>query len=80
MTELELAVADHQPHMLGISEANFEQSHDLENVQLADYDLFLTKTIENSYLGVSRIACYKHNSLVGSMREDFASYIGSGNT
>ena len=34
MTQLELAVADHRPHLLGISEANFRQGHDLEDVQI----------------------------------------------
>ena len=33
MTQLELAVADHQPHLLGVSEANFRRDHDLEEVQ-----------------------------------------------
>ena len=74
MTELELAVADHQPHLLGISEANFKSVHDLEEVQLEDYELFLSKTIDNPELGISRVVCYKHSSLVGSMREDLMSY------
>ena len=73
MTELELAVADHQPHLLGISESNFKQGHNLEDVQLPDYELLLSKTIENGNLGVSRVVCYKHNSLVGGLREDLMS-------
>ena len=59
MSQLELAVADHHPHILGISEANFKQHHDIEDVQLADYDLFLGKTIENDDLAVSRVVAYK---------------------
>ena len=39
MNQLELAVADHHPHLLGISEANFRQVYDLEDVQLADYEI-----------------------------------------
>ena len=62
MTQIELAVADHHPHLLGISEANFKQGHDIEDVQLEDYELFLSKTFENDDLGVSRVVCYKHNS------------------
>ena len=70
MNQLELAVADHQPHLLGISEANFKQVHDLQDVQIADYELFFSKTLENNNLSISRIACYKHNSLVGDIRPD----------
>ena len=73
MTQLELAVADHHPHILGISEANFKQGHDLDDVQLADYDLFLSKTLDNQDLAVSRIVVYKHQSLVGGLREDLMS-------
>ena len=65
MTELELAVADYKPHMLGISGVG----HDLEDVQLEDYDIFLSNTIDNDNLGVSRVVCY----LVGSLREDLMS-------
>ena len=73
MTQLELAVADHHPHLLGISEANFRQGHDLEDVQLADYELFLSKTYDNKDFGVSRVVTYKHHSLVGGLREDLMS-------
>ena len=73
MTELELAVADHQPHLLGISEANLKQCHDLADVQLDDYELFVSKTIDNDNLKVSRVVCYKHQSLVGSVRQDLMS-------
>ena len=70
MTELELAVADHQPHLLGVSEANFKQDHDVEDVQLEDYELFFSNTLGNNNLGISRVVCYKHISLVGGLRPD----------
>ena len=73
MTELELAVAEHQPHLLGISEANFKTVHDSEDVQIADYELFFSKTLKNPDLGISRVVCYKHSSLVGSLRHDLMS-------
>ena len=73
MTELNLAVGEHQPHLLGISEANFKQTHDMEDVQIADYELFVSKTIENRNLNISRVVCYKHNSLVGGVRSDLMS-------
>ena len=73
MTQLELAVADHKPHLLGISEANFKSGHDLQDVQLEDYELLLSKTFNNEDLQVSRVVCYMHNSLVGGIREDLMS-------
>ena len=73
MTQLELAVADHHPHILGVSEANYKQGHDIEDVQLADYDLFLSKTFENNNLTISRVVAYKHQSLVGGLRQDLMS-------
>ena len=70
MTELEQVVAGLRPHVLGISEANFKKGHNLEDVQMEHYDLLLSKTIENDELNISRIACYKHNSMVGVVRDD----------
>ena len=70
MNELEHVVASLHPHVLGISEANFKKNHELEDVQLDGYDLILSKTIENEDLQISKIACYKHNSMVGTVRED----------
>ena len=84
MLELEHVIADLHPHVIGISESNFKSGHDLDNVQLEDYDLILSKTIENTHLGVSRVVCYKHSSLVVKvgddlMSEDFSSiWLGLG--
>ena len=73
MHEIEQVVAEHNPHLLGISESNFKRVHDIENVQLQDYDLVLSKTFDNDQLEISRIVCYKHHSLVGQVREDLIS-------
>ena len=62
MDELEEVVADIHPHVLGISEANFRKNHSLDDVQIQEYDLVLSKTLENDMLGVSRVGCYKHQS------------------
>ena len=66
-------MADYHPHILGISEANFKQGHDIEDVQLADYDMFLSNTFDNDDLAVSRVVAYKHQSLVGSLQQDLMS-------
>ena len=63
-------LCDLHPHVLGISEANFRKCHDLADVQIEDYDLILSKTIDNENLEISRVACYKHNSMFGKVRED----------
>ena len=64
MDELEHVISDLHPHVLGISEANFKKNHSLDEVQIQDYDLVLSKTIENDQLGVNRVVCYKHQWLV----------------
>ena len=73
MHEIEQVVAEHNPHLLGISESNLKRVHDIEDVQLQDYDLVLSKTYDNDQLEISRIVCYKHHSLVGQVREDLMS-------
>ena len=73
MDDIELAVSEHHPHLLGVSEANLKRVHDIQDVQLQDYDLILSKTMENDQLQVSRVVCYKHHSLVGKIREDLMS-------
>ena len=70
MDELETVVSDLHPHVLGVSEANFKREHSLEDVQIPEYDIVLSKTIENDQLRVSRVVCYKHQSMVGKVRDD----------
>ena len=73
MGEIEQLVSTNSPHILGISEANFKRFHDIEDVQLPEYDLILSKTMANDQLQVSRVVCYMHQSLVGKVREDLMS-------
>ena len=73
MDELEQVVSNLHPHVLGISEANFKRGHSLEDVQIHDYDLILSKTLQNDILGVSRVVCYMHQSMVGKVRNDLMS-------
>ena len=58
MLEIEQVVSNNHPNLLGISEANFKRGHAAEDVQLQDYDLILSKTIDNDRLQVSRVVCY----------------------
>ena len=68
--EIEEVIADLHPHVLGISEANFKNIHSLDDVQIQEYDLIFSKTLENDMLGVSRVVCYKHQSMIGKVRDD----------
>ena len=68
--EVETLVADHRPHVLGLSEANLKREHDQSIVQHQDYDLHTCDTISNPQLGVSRIVVYTHKSLVVKRRKD----------
>ena len=70
MDELEQVVSDLHPHVLGVSEANFKLGHSLDDVQLQEYDLVLSKTFGNNRLGINRVVCYKHQSLLGKVRGD----------
>ena len=70
MDDLVDVVSDLHPHVLGVSEANLKREHSLESVQIPEYDLVLSKTLDNDQLRMSRIVCYKHQSMVGKVRED----------
>ena len=73
MDEIEEVVSNLHTHVLGISEANFKKGHSIEDVQIQDYELILSKTIMNENLEVSRVVCYKHESMVGKVRDDLMS-------
>ena len=73
VNDIEKLVADHHPHLLGISEANLHKHHGLDHCKIPDYELITSKTMDNVNLQVSRVVVYKHNSLVGKIREDLMS-------
>ena len=66
-------MAEHHPHIFGISESNLHKGHDLQDVQLQDYELVISKTMDNDQLEVSRVVCYLHSSIVGKVRHDLMS-------
>ena len=57
MHEIEQVVSSNHPHVLGISEANFKRGHDVDEVQLQDYDLIQCKTLDNDSLQLSSGWC-----------------------
>ena len=68
--EIETIIAGHQPHILGLSEANLRSNADLTLVQHADYQLHTAPTLTNPDLGISRVVVYTHSSLVVKRRPD----------
>ena len=48
--EIENAISDHHPHLIGISEANLHKDHCIDNCKIADYDLITCKTMDNENL------------------------------
>ena len=63
-------LADHRPHVLGLSEANLKKDHDQSLVQHQDYNIHVCDTIDNPQLGISRVVVYCHRSLVVRRRKD----------
>lgn len=68
--ELENIVGGYKPHVLGISESCFKENQDLQDIQLQDYNIFLSKTLENQNLKVSRVAAYVHKDIIVKVRHD----------
>lgn len=68
--EVEHIIGGHQPHLLGLSEANLKADHDLTLVQHQDYTLHTCSTINNPDLNMSRIVVYTHQSLMVKRRSD----------
>ena len=71
--EIEALVADHHPHLLGISESNLHKDHSLGSCMIDEYDLFTCLTMNNVSLQTSRVVVYKHSSVVAKLREDLMS-------
>ena len=73
MIEVRNIINDVHPHILGLSEANLHQDHDLDLVQLPDYDLHLPLTYSNPDICCSRVVAYTHKSIIARPRHDLMS-------
>ena len=69
-SEVEALIADHQPHVLGLSEANLKRDHDHNLVQHEDYNLHLSPTLTNPGQDTARVVVYTHKSLIVNRRTD----------
>ena len=59
----------HKPHILGISEANFNSNQDISQTSLPDYSIHLCPVSEN---GLYRLIVYVHKDIVFKVRHDLA--------
>ena len=73
LTEIKSIVTDINPHILGISEANFYENHDQNQVRIEHYNLHISDTINNPALKVARTVVYTHQSLMVKPRPDLMS-------
>ena len=73
MNSIENVINRFTPHILGISEANLLKSHDKSEVQLPNYELITSFTMDNPNLEYSRVVVYKHSSIISKVRSDLMS-------
>jgi hypothetical protein len=67
---IESVINGYKPDILGISESNFFKHHDINDVQIDNYKLFLSDTLDNENIKASRIAVYVHDDIVCKVRKD----------
>ena len=74
-----IIVAGYRPHLFGISESCFKKEHDISDIEIPDYTVYLSKTLDNPNLNVSRLAVYVHKDVINPklrldlMNENFSS-------
>ena len=67
---IESVINGYKPHILGISEANFLKKHDMNDVQIENYKLYFSETLNNEGIEASRIVVYVHNDIACKLRKD----------
>ena len=68
-----MSLKKYSPHIIGISEANLLKNHDISEVQIAEYELITSTTMDNISLQYSRVVVYKHSSIISKVRKDLMS-------
>ena len=68
--ELNNIVNDIRPHVFGITESGFKKTHNKEDVEIQDYTLLFSNTLENPILEISRSCVYVHKDLTYKLRND----------
>jgi hypothetical protein len=70
MCDVENIIKDHQPHILGITEANLKADHNQSDIQIEGYKIFLADTIKNKELEYSRVVVYVKEEISCKIRHD----------
>ena len=70
INEVENIIAGYKPHVLGISETRFQDTHNIDDLLIEDYKVYFSKTLQNPNLKTSRIAVFVHRDLVVKERLD----------
>ena len=70
INEIENVIDTFRPHLLGISEANVWKNHDIQDIQIENYNVHLAKSIENPNYHVSRVVVYTHKDLCVKIRHN----------
>ena len=70
ISEIKNIMAKHNPHILGVSEANLLENHDQSLVEVPNYNLHVCPTITHPSIGNSRIVVYTHKEIVAKPRPD----------
>ena len=68
--ELHNIVAGYRPHVPGVTESSFKKIHEKEDVEIQDYNLFFSSTLNNPNLAISRACVYVHKDLKVKVRDD----------
>ena len=70
LENIESVINGYKPDILGISESNFLRNHELNDVQIENYKLFFSETLNNENIKASRIAVYVQNNIACKIRTD----------
>ena len=73
MNEVETVVAAYRPHVFRISETRVKDIHDMEDIQLDGYNVFLSQTLKNPQLRTSRVAVYVNKDIKVKEHKDLMS-------
>jgi hypothetical protein len=67
---IESVINGYRPHFLGISEANLLKKHDITDVQIENYTLYVSNTLSNPSIEASRVVVFVHNDVICKVRHD----------
>ena len=71
LPEIEAVIEKYKPHIFGISETCFRKKHNLDDIKIDNYEVYLSNTLQNRNLNVSRVAVYVHRDVVKQkLRQD----------